>query len=128
MCWKTVIAIGCSTAMLACSATKGTSGKKSYSRDLITHEEIQGKMAPSAYELIRSLRPHWLRSRGAKSLKYEAKASYPTVYVNDSHYGDLNSLSGIAIRNISAIQYLNSGDATTRFGLDHAGGAILITM
>jgi hypothetical protein len=128
MIWKAVIAVGCLTAMLACSATNGTSGKKSHSRDLITQEEIQEDAAPNAYELIRRLRPHWLRSRGAKSLKFAAESSHPVVYVNESHYGDIDSLSRIAIRNITAIKYLNSGEATTRFGLDHAGGAILITI
>ena len=127
MCAKTVVLICLTLGMLACSASKGTN-RAGYSRDLITKIDIDESTAKNAYELISSLRPHWLRGRGTKSLKYQAQASYPVIYVNETQYGDIDSLSRLSLHNISEIRYLNPGDATFRFGLDHAGGAILISM
>ncbi|MFQ5752767.1 MAG: hypothetical protein ACE5HI_12290 [bacterium] len=123
-----VLTILYAITMLACSTTKGTYTKKNHSsRDYISAEEIRNSSATNVYDLIRSLRPNWLRGRGAKSISNK-EASYPVVYVNESKHGDINSLSSISVENITAIQFLNSSDATNRFGLDHASGAILITI
>lgn len=114
--------------LLACSTTKGGYAKNtSYSRDYIYREEIQNNAATNAYGLIRSLRPHWLQGRGAKSVRY-AEASYAVVYVDGSRRGDINSLSTVFTENIAVIQFLNASDAIIRFGPDHPGGAILITL
>ncbi|MFQ5865845.1 MAG: hypothetical protein ACE5IW_11510 [bacterium] len=124
----TAVTILCALGLLACSTTKESKSKKSrYSRDYIYSEEIQTSTATNAYHLIKNLRPHWLWGRGTKSIRYE-EASYPVIYVNESRHGDIDSLSTIPITNIKEIQFLNSGDATNRFGIDHASGAILITL
>lgn len=124
----TVTTILCALGLLACSTTKETYVKNShYSHNHIYSEEIQMSTATNAYDLIRYLRPHWLRGRGRKSIKFE-QVSYPLVYVNGNRHGSVNSLSTISVEQIKEIQFFNSGEATIKFGLNHPSGAILITI
>jgi len=111
----------------SCSSSSSTS-KSTYSRtsNVIYEEEIQSQSATSAYDLISRLRPHWLRGRGIKSL-ISPTASYPTVYVNGVRHGTIESLNNLSAENITMIHYLSAADATTRYGQDNVGGAILIT-
>ncbi len=113
--------------LFACSTTKGTHGAKAqYSRDRIAFEEIQHSMSNNAYDLISHLRPHWLRGRGPKSIRFE-EASSPEVYVNDLRHGDVSSLATISAEQITEIRFFNTGDAAIRFGLNHPSGVIAVT-
>ncbi len=118
----TVITVLCIMGTLSCSATNETRIKKSrYSRGYIYSEEINEGKAANAYDLIRNLRPQWLRSFGINSI------SYPNVYVDGFRGGDIHALSTIATQHIVEIQFFNSSEAFIRFGPDHPGGAILVT-
>ena len=48
------------------------------------------------------------------------------IYVDGVMYGKLESLHSLNIEEIREIEFISAGDATTRFGTDHLGGAILI--
>lgn len=98
-----------------------------YTPDLLTEDEIAASGAANAYDLIRNLRPHWLQGRGRKSIMFDS-ASVPVVYVNGNRYGDVNSLASISKDNITLIEFLNAGDATTLLGVNHPSGAIMITI
>lgn len=118
----------CAIGFLSCSYTKETYARKSrYSRNYIFIDEIKKSSATNAFDLIETLRPYWLGGRGPKSVRDEM-ASYPVVYVDGMRHGNIKSLTTIPVHNIVEIQYMNAGDATIRFGLDHPSGAILITM
>ena len=97
-------------------------------RDSLFEAEIDTYRAPgmTAYDLIQHLRPEYLRNRGANSLR---NVTPPTavVYLDNSKYGDLESLKSINSDMIRQVQYLSANSAQTRFGMDHTGGAILIT-
>jgi len=97
-------------------------------RSVLTAEEIQLEKANSftAYEVIARMRPEFLRSRGTSSLR-SLQPSTAVVYVDEIRYGNLNSLKNMSADQIYRIEYINAADATTRFGTDHFGGAILIT-
>ncbi len=112
-------------ALTACSTTNSTTSHNRHG--WIKQEEIQKQLAANAYELIRKLRPHWLRSRGRRSIHFDEEASYPKVYVNEFCNGDINSLDAISTEYIKEISYITAGAASARFGLNHASGAILIT-
>jgi len=98
----------------------------SYARNYLSYEEIQQSNTSNAYDLIRKLRQHWLYGRGRKTIQHEV-ANYPMVYMNNLKYGNINSLWEVSVESIKEIRFLNSGDATLKFGIDHSGGAILIT-
>ena len=97
-------------------------------RSVLTFEEIEFDKAGvrSAYDIIARLRPEYLRSRGSSSLRTGAPST-AVVYLDEMRYGNLASLRTISAAQVYEVRYFNAADATTRFGTDHLGGAILIT-
>ena len=95
-------------------------------RNVLTAEEISRITVGSAYEAIEQLRPEFLRSRGAISFRTES-APRAAVYLDAVYFGPIASLRNIRATQIMMIEYLNASDATTRFGTNHAGGAIVVT-
>ncbi|MGI9045162.1 MAG: hypothetical protein ACR2GK_13715 [Gemmatimonadaceae bacterium] len=97
-------------------------------RNVITFDEISmsRSVSTSAFDLIQRLRPEYLRSRGTSSLSNITPVT-AVVYVDEVRYGQLESLRSLSADQIREVHYINASDATTRFGTDHVGGAILIT-
>lgn len=95
--------------------------------DLITRDDIviRGLVSENAYEIVQRLRPRWLRPRGGPSFSNPA-AGLAVVYLNGSRYGEPEILRQIRAHEINTIQFLGGPAATTRFGLNHDGGAILV--
>jgi hypothetical protein len=52
----------------------------------------------------------------------------PVVYLNGTRYGSVETLRSIHSTSIREIRFLNSSDATTRYGIGHLGGAILVAI
>jgi hypothetical protein len=111
--------------------------RKSYPRDLITREEIRERAveAKTAYDVIRRLRPQFLRERSSGSIpdltdstSNVAATRHPIqVYVNGVRTASsIAELRDIVSETIIDIRYLNASDATTRFGTGHNNGAILV--
>ena len=78
-----------------------------------------------AWDLIASVRPHFLRSQSAVTLT-ERDPVFAAVYVDEIYHGELESLKTVKLEIIKSIQFLPPFDAKTRFGKDMPGGAILI--
>ena len=88
-------------------------------RNLITQDEIATKDFRNAHEVIQVLRPQMLRVRGSIGL---------AVFVNGIKMSNgTQSLYDISPTSIGEIRFLNSFDATARFGTDATDGAISIT-
>lgn len=124
-----VLAAAVVIATAACaSAPGGTGAQGMRNRNVLTAEEIQTSRAPgwTAHELIAQLRPEYLRSRGVVSLRSTGPAT-AAVYLDGLRFGQLESLRTLSATQILRIEYINAADATTRFGTDHVGGAILIS-
>lgn len=83
--------------------------------DVLTREQLQATRADDALRAIRVSRPHWLRARGVQ------------VYLDAAKYGPASALESLQVSTIEEIRFLNGADATTRFGIGHGAGAILIT-
>ena len=96
------------------------------SRNVLTAEEISRITVGNVYEAIEQLRPEYLRSRGAISFR-SASAPRAAVYLDAVYFGTLASLRNIRATQVMLIEYLSASEATTRFGTNHAGGAILVT-
>lgn len=106
----------------ACAATQ-KSGSSS-DRNLLTSEEIQqASQYANAYEIVQNLRPHWLRKRGRQSIYNEGTI---VIYLDEMRYGGPDALREINGSNIRSIQFLSAAQASSRFGLDHNHGAILV--
>jgi hypothetical protein len=121
------------------NAASAQEAKVRYERDVITRLEIQERArdARTAYDVVRKLRPHFLRERSSGTVSGPATAegnrSTPAarspvwVYIN----GAKSNLPTVSLREITAdavidMVYLNAADATTRFGTGHDNGAILV--
>lgn len=115
--------------LAACGSVNPSSSPTGFGdkRNIITYEEIKASKTPgwSAWDLIAQTRPNFLRTRGATSLR-DPTPVRAVVYLDGVMYGKLESLRNLNIEEIREIEFLSAGDATTRFGTDHLGGAILI--
>jgi hypothetical protein len=117
-----MLTIGCGSAPMPVAV--GASGH----RDVLVEAEIQAGKTPgmTVYDLVAHMRPEYLRSRGSNSLR-DLTPPTAVVYLDGFKYGSLESMRSISADGVAQIQYLNASNATTRFGTDHTGGAILIT-
>lgn len=107
----------------ACATTGPTQRRTG---NVITFEEIRTLQVPSAWEIVEMLRPQFLRTRG--SVSFNDPTPVPAVvYVDGLQYGATpQALKTIERTVVREIEYLDSRDATTRFGTGHRGGAILV--
>ncbi len=97
------------------------------SADHIIQAEIEAANLNNAMELVERLRPNWLRGRGQTSIM-GGGSDTPVVYIENTRFGDTQSLQGIEARSIIEMRFIRAADATTRWGTGHAGGVIQITM
>ena len=115
--------------VVGCSSAKGPPSPSGVfdKRNLITFEEIKAAKTPggNAFELIERLRPAFLRSRGATSI-VDLTPVRAKVSLDGVRYGELESLKSVNVEEIREIEFIDVGDATTRYGRGHPGGAILI--
>jgi hypothetical protein len=94
----------------------------------ITEAELAALDVATAYHAVERLRPDFLRSRGSVSVR-NPQSTLPVVYLAGvRQQGGPDALRQIRHRDVREIQYLNAADATTRFGIDHAGGAIIVIL
>ena len=110
----------------AACVTTGTGDTGGRQRNLITLEELEPFQQHTAYYVIRQLRPNWLQGRGALSIR-DPRDVTPKVAVDGMPRGELGQLRTISVHLIKEIRFLNSSDATTRYGTGYAGGVIEIT-
>jgi hypothetical protein len=100
-------------------------------RDVITKEEIAASAHRELdlYQVVRSLRPHFLtRPRGNRSMG-GAMPGFPILYVNGNRQAELeNGLKVIAPDDVEEVRYLEPARAQDQFGIDHSGGAVLVTL
>lgn len=106
-------------------ATSGSSGSRN--RNLISIEEIGASQTATAYDLIRQLRPHFLRASGPTSINLPSGPETIVVYLDGTRMGGPEALQSIPTTDVKAVQFLNASQATTRFGTGHPHGAIVVT-
>ena len=106
----------------ACSTVSGRRGSGS-ERNVITADEMRAAGFADAFRVVETLRPHWLRTRGATTLTGRETVK---VYLDDLLLGGPDQLQQITTRSIASIRYLDGNEATQRWGLDHGHGAILV--
>jgi len=137
-----IVLLGLTTLMLGgCAGAMGSGGGASPSgQSVITLEEIQGGSYANTYDLVQSLRPAWLRPRGAQSVGEAARGSgvggqvtvqsgqdQLLVYLERARLGGPEALRQIDPLNIGLITYLDRTQATYRFGPGHLHGAIVLS-
>ncbi|MBS1241450.1 MAG: hypothetical protein H6R40_877 [Gemmatimonadetes bacterium] len=104
----------------------GAAKGQAHGRDRIALDEIQSlPAARNALEVIQSLRPHFLIARPSGSLRNPTPVPIK-VYVDGVPRGTTAILVQIPATLLTEISYLRGSDATTRFGINHESGVILV--
>jgi hypothetical protein len=128
------LTVGMAVAVLAVScASSGTPARPvdsepqstSRNRNVLTQAEIKESSARDAYHAVQILRPDWLRSRGAASVRDPTPVAV-VAYVDGQRFGGVTSLEQFQMGTFKEIRYYNGSDATSRWGTGHAGGVILL--
>lgn len=108
-------------------------------RNMISTEEIRASSASNAYDLVKTLRPAWLRTRGYSTLQTTTipnpleggtidvmAAPQIMVYIEGVRQGDQESLRNVELGDVASLVFLDSNAATLRYGTGNTHGAIVI--
>lgn len=112
--------------MLSACSTKRTDSRPVLSRNILTSAEIDKTNAVSALDAVQSLRPHFLNTRGSQSIQ-DPTPIQPVVYLDGMRLGPPSTMAMINASSVITIEYISSIEASSRYGLGHQGGAILVT-
>jgi hypothetical protein len=111
-------------ATTAC-ASSGGGGGGGGAGNAITREMIDNPSSQNAFTIVQRFRPRWLSPRTQGTIA-NPEPSFAQVYVDDVRFGPIDTLYRIDGTQIERIEYMSGLDATTRFGVGHDGGAIMV--
>jgi hypothetical protein len=94
-------------------------------QQLLTRETLLATERTNVYDAIQLLRSHWLRQRPADSF---AKPSQVQVYFDNQRVNGLDDLRSLSVRDVASARFVDAVAATSRWGADHASGAIVVQM
>ena len=93
--------------------------------NVLTLDDIQKAHIPNVFDLVSTLRPRWLQTRGVDSFQ---KPSEIQVYLGSTRMqGGINSLRELNSLGITKIEWVDGITASSRWGLDHGAGAIVVS-
>lgn len=100
--------------------------------NVITSQDIAdvGGKAGNAYDVVRMLRPQWLKVRdtyleGDASSSSMVKAQGVHVYLNDVDQGDADYLKTIPVELIVELRWLSATEAGIRYGPTNGPGIVV---
>lgn len=115
----------------ACSAASHNApATHESSPDYVTATEIEATPASNAYDLIRRLRPGWLRPQGTGSLAGGIRSQVILVYLDGSRIGNADMLQSVTATGLKSMRYYDAARAATVLndvGSEPVAGAIVIT-
>lgn len=114
-----------SVGLAACASGGGAGqGARSGGGDLLTAEEMAEWASQDLFEVVRKLRPRWLQSRAPATAR--GRQSIAIILDGVRQDGGPEVMRGFRTGDIQSVQYMNARDATTRYGTDMTGGALVI--
>lgn len=144
----------CLVLVSACASGGSRTQTVRANSSVITQEEIAQTTATTAYQLVQSLRPQWVRPRPVQNLSESThtrpvgsgrnasgdvsegrgtitvpNAGQPQVlvYMGQARLGDIRELHQIPATGVARVEFLDPAKADFRFGRGHTHGVILIT-
>ncbi|MBV9108040.1 MAG: hypothetical protein JO306_01380 [Gemmatimonadetes bacterium] len=95
-----------------------------HDRNALSEDEIEQRHDANAYELVRALRPGWLRgNRGDTGLNAD-----PVAVIRDGMpMGSLGALRDLSLESVKEMHFYDGMEATQRWGTGHSAGAIVVT-
>jgi hypothetical protein len=113
-----------SLTVLAGCAAAGP-GRQVADRAELTREEIAETSYTNTFDLVHSVRPHWLRIRGRTSFRTEPEI---WIYVDGVRVGGPDFLRQLVPGDVENIRYYDAREAQFRFGVGHTHGALSVTL
>jgi hypothetical protein len=95
--------------------------------DVITREEIDDSSARAAHDLVQTLRPQWLRTRGVTNVRQAAGGEGIAVYLDNARLEGVDAMRQVALGPVQYLRFFTAPEATLRWGGGHIHGAILIS-
>lgn len=108
----------------ACGARSGPNANNTRS-DLIVLSEVSGGSFTNVFDLVQAMRPNWLRARSPNSFQSPGVVQ---VYVDDVRLGGVENLRSLAVQGVQYIRWYDPISASSRWGLNHEQGAIVVSM
>ena len=119
------------TAVLCCLVFTGCAAQSTAARtgqrNILTTEDLARAGDVSLYDAIRTLRPMFLQVRPA-SMAGTQQAAPIQVYVGALQMEGVGQLREIMAKNVKEVRYLEPREANARYGGNHGGGALVVTM
>ena len=107
-------------------ASGGGSGSERADPDVITLEELEADPTRDLLTTVERLRPRWMRPRTSRTFVSETRVS--VIIDGVRQQGGLDALRHYLASQALELRYMSAADATTRFGVDMAGGAIVVSL
>jgi hypothetical protein len=114
-------------------ATEGTEAEaeapvdgRRRSSKILTADELDGVYQYNALQAVELLRPNWLRSRGPVTIE-SSQTQGVRLYVDGNPRGFAADLAGILASEVWEMRYLDSREATTRYGTGYPDGVIVVS-
>ena len=113
-------------SLTGCASCGGAARRPSDPRsDVITLEEIQRGQWSNVYDLVRALRPRWLRTRGPDTIL--GTPGEVQAHIDGARLGGVNALRSVPVAGISYIQFFDPTTSAARWGLGHGHGTVYIS-
>lgn len=93
-------------------------------KSMLLLDEIRASGSATAYDVVESLRPMWLRKRGTQSFFFDKDV---IVYLDAARLGDRTALREIPAMTVASMRFLDAKDANFRYGQGHPYGAIVVS-
>jgi hypothetical protein len=120
-------AVGSLMLLASACATGPSSGAPQGDRNVISLSEIEATDAESAHQIIQQLRPRWfVRNRGVRTF-VEGNEATLQVVVDNLPPREIEFLHQLARDIHQEIRFLDSREATFKYGTGHDAGIIEVT-
>lgn len=121
---RIVFAAGLFLALGACATSGAGGGTSRGSSTRLTEADIASDQSLDLYTIIQRRRPQWLQVRGGVTTS--GPVTIAVILDGQRQQGGLDYLRSIRGSDVEEVRYMNARDATTRYGTNMTGGAIVV--
>lgn len=115
-------------AATACASAGGSqSGEPRGERNLISRAELEERSTSNLYDIIRALRPNWLRAQASGFANAALEQTGPIVYVDGQVFGEVEGLRSIVATSVEYVRFLSASQAQNRYSMAQARPVIDVT-
>jgi len=108
----------------ACATGRGAHSPPT-NTSLLTQEEIESSHQPTLFDVVRALRPTWLR-QVPTAVRTDQETGV-SVYLDNQRAGGVEVLRDMASTTAVSLRFYSASEAQSRFGLGNLHGVIQVT-